>query len=197
VAKLAQGPRGQEEELDMRRIALLRGINLGAARRVPMAGLREVLATAGYRGIRTLDQSGNVVLEASVDPDALEQELTHLLGRAFGWQIPVLVRTRDQLAEVIRRDPLGALVHDPRRYQVSFLNAEPTAHVVRELETAEVAPELVTVIGREVYSWHPNGIARSPLANLISERRLGVAVTGRNWRTLTKLLALAEDPGTT
>lgn len=176
----------------MRRIALLRGINLGATRRVPMGGLREVLANAGYQGVRTLGQSGNVVVDASVHPDALEQELTHLFARTFGWPIPVLVRTRDELAEVIRRDPFGALAQDPRRYQVTFLQTKPAAHLVRELETAQVAPELVRVVGREVYAWHPNGMARSPLAGLITERRLGVAVTGRNWRTLMKLLTLAD-----
>lgn len=180
----------------MLHIALLRGVNLGAARRVSTPKMREVLDRAGFRDVRTLGQSGNVVLDATSDPAALECDLTALLAQAFGLVIPVVVRTRDELAEVIGHNPFGPVVDDPGRYQVSFLHTEPQASAVRELTTADVAPEQLVVIGREVYAWHPNGIASSPLAALITERRLGVQVTARNWRTLTKLLALADEPVT-
>jgi uncharacterized protein (DUF1697 family) len=175
-------------------IALLRGINLGAARRIAMPKLCVVLANAGYRNIRTLDQSGNVILDAESNPSALERELAELLARAFGLVVPVVVRTRDELARVIERNPLRGVAGDPKLYQVSFLQTEPPPHTLRELETAAVAPEQVIVIGREIYAWHPRGIARSSLAKLITDKRLGVQVTARNWRTLTKLLALANEP---
>jgi uncharacterized protein (DUF1697 family) len=76
---------------------------------------------------------------------------------------------------------------------VSFLSAEPDPARVQDLEEAQVAPERVAVRGREVYAWHPGGIGRSQLARLITERRLGVAVTARNWRTVTQLLQLADE----
>ena len=82
---------------------------------------------------------------------------------------------------------------DPARYQVSFLSAKPKATVVRELAAVDVEPERFVVTGRELYAWHPGGIGRSPLAKLLTEKRLGVSATARNWKTVTKLLALADE----
>jgi uncharacterized protein (DUF1697 family) len=127
------------------------------------------------------------------DPKSLECDLTRTLCEAFGMEIAVVARTRDELAGVIARDPFAGLADDPARYQVSFLSAEPDSLRVRELEGAQVSPERVVVIGREVYAWHPGGVGRSELAGLITDRRLGVGVTARNWRTLTRLFELADQ----
>lgn len=158
-----------------------------------MQDLRAALETAGYADVRTLQQSGNVVLTSTAAPAELAHDLAVRLRAAFGLQIAVVVRTRDELADVVARDPFGDDADDPARYQVSFLSAEPDPAGVAELERADVAPERVVVRGREVYGWHPGGIARSALAKLITDRRLGVEVTARNWRTVTKLLELADE----
>jgi uncharacterized protein (DUF1697 family) len=76
---------------------------------------------------------------------------------------------------------------------VSFLSAALEPAVARELAKADVAPEQVVVGGREIYAWHPGGLQRSALAKLLTDRRLGVTVTARNWSTVTKLLALADE----
>ena len=178
-----------------RHVAFLRGINLGGSRRVPMKELRAALEEAGYGEVRTLLQSGNVVLTSEAEPAALEHDLSTLLRETFGFDIAVVVRTRDELADVIARDPFGDEANDPARYQVSFLSAEPEAAEAQELEAADVAPERVAVLGREVFAWHPDGIGRSELAKLITDRRLGVEVTARNWRTVTKLLEIADESG--
>ncbi len=178
----------------MRRyVVFLRGINLGSSRRVAMGQLREVLHRAGYQHVRTLLQSGNVVLTSNADPRTLERDLTRTLREAFGLEIAVVARTRDELAGVITRDPFAGQADDPARYQVSFLSTEPDPQRVRDLEGAQVSPERVVVIGREVYAWHPGGVGRSELAKLITDRHLGVGVTARNWRTLTRLLELADE----
>lgn len=175
-----------------RYVALLRGINLGPTRRVPMAELRAALEAAGYPDVRTLAQSGNVVLSSGAGPAVLERDVGRLLRETFGFDVPVVVRTRDELAEVLARDPFGDEATDPARYQVSFLASEPDPAGAAELEAADVEPERVAVIGREVYAWHPGGVGRSKLATLITDRRLGTEVTARNWRTITRLLALAS-----
>jgi uncharacterized protein (DUF1697 family) len=175
-----------------RHIAFLRGINLAGKRRVSMEKLRTTLVEAGYTDVKTLLQSGNVVLTSTAKPAKLERDLAKTLREAFGFDISVVVRTRKELADVVASDPFGADADDPRRYQVSFLSAKPKPARVTELEGAAVAPERVAVRGREVYAWHPGGVGRSELAKLITERRLGVEVTARNWRTVTKLLELAE-----
>jgi uncharacterized protein (DUF1697 family) len=176
-----------------RQIALLRGINLGSNRRVAMGRLRELLAGLGYGDVRTYLQSGNVVLTSPASPERLQRELEQQIAKELGLDTRVLVRTRDELADVIERDPLAGVADNPRRYQVSFLSAEPDAEVVRELDKVDVAPERFVVSGREIYTWHPDGIQRSKLNKELSDRRLGVIATARNWNTVTKLLALADE----
>lgn len=175
-----------------RHVALLRGINLGARNRVSMPELRSALGKAGYEDVRTLLQSGNVVLSSERSPDAVARELEALVADAFGVESRVVVRSREQLAQVVQRNPLAETVKDPKRFQVSFLSAAPDPEIVRELTARDFAPEQVAFLGDEVYAWHPGGLQRSPLARLLDDRRLGVTATARNWNTVTKLLALAD-----
>lgn len=174
-----------------RHIALLRGINLGARNRVPMPALRELLSGLGYGDVATLVQSGNVVLTSTAGAAQLGRDLQARVAEAFGVDTPVIVRTRAQLARVVADNPLPEAEADPKRFQVSFLSAQPAASVARGLDAAEVAPEQVAVRGREIYAWHANGIQRSPLARLLTDRKLGVTATARNWSTVTALLELA------
>lgn len=177
----------------MRQIVLLRGINLGARHRVAMAALRELLAGVGFDRVGTYLQSGNVVLTSDASPDELARECERLIAERFGFEVPVIVRNREQLAEVVRLDPLGDVVTDPKRYQVSFLSEGPDASVVRELVALATETERVVAIGRELYAWHPGGIARSKLSTRLAGRGLGVTATARNWTTVTKLLAMADE----
>ena len=174
-------------------IALLRGINVGGNKLVGMAALRELLAGSGYDDVRTYLQSGNVLLSSRARPAQLEHDLERLVAEGLGVDVQVLVRTRDELAGVIERDPLGDVVDDPARYLVSFLSAKPKAAVVRDLAALDVEPERFVISGRELYAWHPDGIGRSALRKVLTERRLGVSATGRNWKTVTKLLELADE----
>ncbi len=176
-----------------RQIALLRGINVGSHRRVGMAELRDLLTNLGYRDVRTYLQSGNVVLTSRAKPERLERELEQQIADGLGVDPQVLVRTRAELADVIARDPLGDVADNPSRYLVSFLSAEPDPGLVRELAAVDVAPARFVVSGRELYAWHPDGLQRSQLAKLLSDQRLGVTATARNWNTVTKLLALADE----
>jgi uncharacterized protein (DUF1697 family) len=176
-----------------RQIALLRGINLASRNRVAMGELRELLTGHGYGDVRTLLQSGNVVLTSDLPPEKLARALEKRIAKGLGVEPAVVVRTREQLADVVERNPLASVATDPKRYQVSFLSGEPDADAVREIEAADIAPERFVVSGREIYAWHPDGLQRSPLAKLLSEERLGVRATARNWNTVTKLLALAGE----
>jgi uncharacterized protein (DUF1697 family) len=170
--------------------ALLQGVNLAGNRRVSMPKLRDQLETLGYEDVGTYLASGNLVLVSTVPPAELERELARQISEWLGVEVPVLVRTHDELAAVVDLSPLRSVASEPARYQVSFLSEPPAADVIRELESADVAPEQVVVHGREVYAWHPNGVGRSKLASLLTARRLGVVVTARNWNTVTKLLEL-------
>ena len=174
-------------------IVLLRGINLGARNRIAMPALRDALADAGFDGVQTYLQSGNVVLSSRRSPDRVARECERQITDRFGLAIQVVLRTRDELAEVVRRNPLGEVAVNPKRYQVSFLTAEPDPDALSKLAAAAVEPEQFVVHGREIYAWHPESIARSSLWTLLAGPKLGVTATARNWTTVTKLLALAAE----
>jgi len=177
----------------VRQIVLLRGVNLGSNRRLAMADLRALLASLGYDDVRTHLQSGNIVLTTGKKPASLKRELEREIAAALRLETDVLVRTRDELADVIARDPLHAVAKNPSRYLVSFLSRKPDAGFARELAAVAVAPERVAVSGREIYSWHPKGIHGSKLATLLGKRRTGLTATARNWNTVTRLLELADE----
>jgi len=176
-----------------RQIALLRGINLGARNRVSMPELRELLEGLGHEDVKTLLQSGNVVLTSKTTGAELERSLEQAIAGELGVESRVVVRTVKELAAVVERNPLAGVADDPKRYQVSFLSDKLAAAVKKELEAADVDPERVAVHGREIYAWHPGGIQRSPLVKLLTDKKLGVTATARNWNTVTKLLELARE----
>ncbi len=175
-----------------RQVGLLRGINLGSHQRISMPALRERLSAAGYEEPATYLQSGNIVLTSELGPRELERELQERIASWFQLQVPVLVRTAAELAEVVAANPLRDVVENPKRYQVSFLSASLDELATARLRKLATEPERVEIIGREVYAWHPAGVQRSRLASALASRQLGVSVTARNWTTVTALLELAE-----
>jgi uncharacterized protein (DUF1697 family) len=174
-------------------VAMLRGINLGSHRRVPMADLRTLLSEAGYEAVRTYVQSGNIVFGSPAKPAEVERDLQKLISERFGFDVPVVVRSRAQLAAVVKADPLGDVAEDPKRYQVSFLAEKPSADLVRRMQERAVESERVVARGREIYAWHPDGVARSKLWNELAGKGLGITATARNWTTVTTLLDMASE----
>ncbi len=176
-----------------KRVVLLRGINVGPTKRIAMPALREAFGEAGFEDVRTYVQSGNLVLSSGASPKRLAAQCEELIRDTFGLEVPVIVRTPEELAKVVERNPLGEIAVNPKRYQVSFLSSQPKAEVVRKLEGLKAPIEEFVAIDRELYAWHPEGVARSKLWNAIAGPGLGVNATSRNWTTVTMLLAMAED----
>jgi uncharacterized protein (DUF1697 family) len=175
-----------------RQIVLLRGINVGGNRRVAMADLRSLLDSLGYGEARTHLQSGNVIVESGQRPERLKSVLERGLADELGLEIEVFVRTRDQLAAVVARNPLGDVADNPSRYFVTFLSGKPDPAAIRAA-AAETGHDRFVAHGLELYAWHPDGVRDSALAKLLSEKRLGVTATARNWNTVTKLLELVDE----
>jgi uncharacterized protein (DUF1697 family) len=172
-------------------VALLRGINVGGNKLVDMARLRGLMTDLGYTEVRTYLQSGNAVFScepgaaATAGPaieDAIEGE--------FGFDCRVIMRTAAELDEAMAADPLLHLLGDPARHFVGFLSDSPRPDGVNTLAEADYGVDQVRVLDRHAYLWCPEGISRSPLGKLNFDRILGVAVTMRNWNTVTKLAAL-------
>jgi uncharacterized protein (DUF1697 family) len=176
-----------------RHILLLRGINLAARNRIATADLRGVLEDANFDDVRTYLQSGNVVVASKAKSDDVARKTERLIAKHFGLDIAVVARSRAQLAKIVERNPLQKVAKNPKRYQVSFLASKPGRDVIERVEAAAEPPEQVVAIGREIYAWHPETIARSRLWTLLAGQKLGVIATARNWTTVTSLLELADD----
>ena len=159
-----------------------------------MPELRALLSDAGFSDVRTYVASGNVVLSSEQAGRALAARCEELIAGRFGFEVDVIVRTREELAEVVALDPLGDVALDPKRYQVTFLESELEPAVAERLAGLAVEPERLVAVGRELYTWHPDGVGRSKLwAKMASRSGLGVRGTARNWNTVTTLLAMADE----
>ena len=175
-----------------RHVVLLRGVNLAQRNRIAMPELRAALEARGYRDVRTYVQSGNVVLSSTATPERLVKDVNALIKERFGLDIPVVVRSREELVRVVRRNPLRKVALDPKRYLVTFMSREPARELVQRMREVAGPQETFTVEGREVYSWHPSGVGRSPLWERLAGKLPGITATSRNWTTVTTLLAMAE-----
>ncbi len=175
----------------MRYVALLRGVNVGARNKVPMADLRAAVEALGFDDVATYVQSGNVVFGTGSTPEAaLARRLERAVQRAFGLDVTVLVRTAAQLRRLGAANPYLRAHRDPATLHVTFLAARPAAAAVRALPDG-LGPDELTVRGREVYLWCPKGYGRTKLTNAWCEQRLGTRATTRNWRTVVTLGELA------
>jgi uncharacterized protein (DUF1697 family) len=169
--------------------ALLRGVNVGGATRVPMADLRRVVADAGYGDVRTHLNSGNVLLTSDDDPARVARTLRDACAAAFPVQPDVVVRTRDELHAVLAAWPFLDRDDDPTHHHVVLLPGDAPARVP---DVPVEPPEDLAAAGRELYLHLPHGVGRSRLAARLTTGVRPVG-TARNLRTVTALAALADE----
>lgn len=175
-------------------VALLRGINVGGHTRVAMADLREILESLRHEHVRTLLQSGNAVFSSSRrDRSAIVDEIEAALKKRTGHAIRVILRTRADLEKTVAANPLPAAAANPTFLHVAFLSADPDKAKAAAIDPAAVAPDEFRFGDRAMYIWYKNGSGRSKLTNALTERRLGVVATARNWNTVLKLLEMVKD----
>ena len=177
----------------MRYVALLRAVNLPGHNQVAMADLRAWLEDLGFSDPRTLLQSGNLVFEGKAQPPGrLEAALEADARKRLKIDTPFVVRTGDDLARVVSRNPFPKeAASDPGHLLVLFAKANLAAANVNALEAAIVGRERIRGDGRHLYVVYPDGVGRSKLTGALIDRKLGVAATGRNWNTVRKLKELA------
>jgi len=176
-----------------RYVVLLRGINVGGHNRIAMGRLRELCDDLGYPDAVTHLQSGNAVLAGRTrKPAGLAQAIEKKIASDLDLTVRVIVRTRDELAAVIDRNPMPGRTSDPAKLHVTFLSESPDPARISKIDPAAYAPDEFQVVEREIYLWYPNGAGRTKLGNDFWEKRLGVAGTARNWNTVTALLRLAD-----
>lgn len=176
-----------------RQVGLIRGINVGKAKRVAMADLRALVAELGYGDVSTLLNSGNVIFTApGTPPDQSARRIEDALRERTGVSARVLVLTAGEIGEVVERNPWRDAVDDPSRLLVTVLNDPADGAKLQPLASQDWGTERLAVGGRAAYLWCPDGIAESKLADVMA-KLLRDAATTRNWATILKLHALVED----
>jgi uncharacterized protein (DUF1697 family) len=175
-------------------VALLRGINVGANKRIAMADLRELLTGLGFTDVRTLLQSGNAVFSTrSAKPETVARRITDAIDDQLGLAVGCLVRNGDELDAVIENNPLGEVATDGSKFMALFLSKAPDPKLLKAHDPRSLAPEEIRLGDRVIYQWCPNGVLAAPAVGGFAEEHLDVTVTGRNWNTVTKLAALLES----
>ncbi len=172
-------------------VALLRGINLAGKNRLPMKDLAAMFTDAGCGSVVTYIQSGNVVFVASA---ALARRIPTIIEKAisdsFGYQVPMVIRTRGELLQIARANPFLRAGAEPGTLHVAFLAGSPAAAKVKALDPDRSPPDAFAVRGREIYLHCPNGFGRSKLTNAYFDSKLGTTSTVRNWKTVETLVEL-------
>ena len=172
-------------------IALLRGVNVGRAKRLAMAELRELVEGLGHTNVRTLLNSGNVIFDARrVSVSKIAQSVEVAIADKFGFASPVVVLTAADLAAVVLENPLQAAAADPSRYLVAFVSDTTILTNAKPLLVESWTPEALAIGKQAAYVWCANGIIESRLLQAFGRVTGGLATT-RNWATLLKLQAAA------
>lgn len=180
------------QSTSQRSIALLRGINVGGKNLVPMAGLAACFECEGCTGVRTYNQSGNVIFTA---PARGEGTLANAISqRIFSeWKVkaPVIIRSAEEWKRIVAACPFA--VDDPKQVHVMFLAEAPSAALVKALDSERSPGDTFVVKGAEIYLHLPRGVSQSRLTNAYFDAALKTVSTSRNWTTVTKLAALAAE----
>jgi uncharacterized protein (DUF1697 family) len=174
-------------------IALLRGVNVGGHRKLPMSDLRAICTDAGYGDVATYIQSGNVVFTSQASAATVQRELGRHIARATGLDVDVVVRTKAELAKVVRSNPFLGNKTDASHLHVVFLQTMLPRNALSSFDADAFAPEAMAAKGREVYLLMPNGLGRAKLPIALGKTIASLVATTRNWKTVTTLLTMAEQ----
>ncbi|MFD5914209.1 DUF1697 domain-containing protein [Streptomyces massasporeus] len=173
--------------------ALLRGINVGGSRKVPMADLRTLLADLGLGDVRTYLQSGQAVFASGHgDEESLAGDIARAIEKHFGFGVDVIVRDHAYLRAIADACPFPAADLEPRQLHVTYFSAPVTPDRFAEIDQEAYLPEEFRLGDRALYLYAPDGLGRSKLAEHLSKPRItkGVIATSRNWNTVVKLVEM-------
>ena len=173
-------------------IALLRGINVGGHKKVPMVQLRELLSNSGLLNVKTYIQSGNVIFQSiNDDSKELEKTIQNSILDHFGFEVPVLVRTRAELFTVFNNCPFS----DEKKSESYFvmLSDVPDEMLVNETSQKTYPDDDYVILNDCIYLFCAKGYGRAKFNLSYFEKKLNIHATARNYKTMVKLLALSEE----
>lgn len=172
-------------------IALLRGINVGKTKRIRMEPLRELVTDLGFTNVRTLVNSGNVVLTGEGDSDDIARHIEAALRHHHNLEVAVVVRTAAEMQEVVAGNPFPEIAATPKLLHVSFLAAPHSPDDLARLESLDTGDDRIVAIGKQVYLHVPYGLSGASPAIQNADRHFTGIATSRNWNTVTRLAEMA------
>lgn len=177
-------------------IALLRGINVSGQKIIKMELLRKALAELDFANVSTYIQSGNILFRSPIsDPKKLEKQIHDLIEKRFRFDVSVIVVTPEDLESVIAKNPFaGENIAEPQPY-VAFLSDIPADENIAVLSAMDFQKDRFRPIGRTLYLHYADGAGTTKLSNAVIEKKLQLTSTTRNWKTVKKLIELAENMG--
>ena len=176
-------------------VALLRGINIGASKRVPMAQLRALLSGLGYADVTTLLNSGNAVFRAAGSSAAQHAAaIAAAIERSLGFEVPVIVKSGKELAAITAGNPLAGAAENPSRLLVAFVQDPRQVRALEFVRALAAPPERFSLGTHAAYLLCPAGVLKSEAGEALLGKA-GGGVTTRNWATVLKLAALMDGCG--
>ena len=149
-----------------------------------------MLGELGCEDVKTYIQSGNAVFNTSADPGVLSKDITAAIERQFGFAPSVLLLTIDEYQSILAQNPFAGAVAEPKSIHIGFVTEEPSAPDLEAIDSLRSATENYQLLDGAFWLHAPDGIGRSKLAAKV-DKCLGVATTGRNWRSAKAIEDLA------
>jgi len=170
-------------------IALLRGINVGGHKKLKMADLKLLMEALGFKNVITYIQSGNVVF-SSEDANGLSEIISIEIEKRFGWNVPVLVKTADSIAQILKDCPF----EETKKAEAYFmlLASQPETKLMEAVREISYPNEEFVLTTECAYIFYSKGHGTEKLNNNFFEKKLKVAATSRNYRTLVRLVEIAS-----
>ena len=171
-------------------VSILRGINVGGNRKILMADLKSLFNKLGFSSVQTYIQSGNVIFDfdqkrSNAD---MEQKMQHAIAEIFGFDVPVIVRTAEEMKVSIANNPFWKEKDaNIDRLHLTFLKELPSKEKLDKLKTLTFSPDRFEIIGKDAFIFCSAGYSDSKLTNQFLENKLGTSATTRNWKTVMKL----------
>jgi len=175
-------------------VSMIRGINIGA-KKVKMKKLKELYVSLDFKDVKTYIQSGNVVFKSQyLDLSYLRELIENKIGKVFGFDVKVLIRTNNDLKKVIEENPFKK--EDFKHLYITFLSDVPSKNLIKNLNrnleiNMKNKSDKFYISKKEIYLFLPEGYGRTKLNNNFFEKKLGVFATTRNLRSVNKLFDIA------
>lgn len=175
-------------------VAILRGINVGGRRKLPMSELKALFQELGFSEVKTYIQSGNVIFNAEGTKEAeISKAVENAIFERYAYEVPVICRTAEALQQSINKNPFFEdAVAEIERLHLTFLKESPEKQQLEKLKEQNFYPDEFVVKDKDVFIYCSGRYSDSSLSNSFFESKLKVPATTRNWKTVLTLSELVE-----